>query len=235
MAIFTDNYCVFDFETGGFLNTSGGRPVEQAILKYVDGVAELTTVLVNAFVDEPSFEIGAGAERVHGLSRDLVERDGVHPQEALRLFNEVVEDSLPVWAHNGCGFDFLIHEAESSRYGLSSMSRDRWRDSAALYKGWKLDRLPKADESLPRYFQEVLDTRRKGLPFNLGFLTEELDLGIRASGDEAWDFSNLGLTTESEASIAELGAHRAGFDCVLTHALIQWMQREWRGNVVDLV
>ena len=222
-----------DFETGGFLNSSGARPIEQAVLKYVDGVAEITTVLVNPFFDDPSFAISAGAERIHGLSRDLVEKEGVHSKEALQIFNDVVGPSLPVWAHNGCGFDFLIHEAESARYKLTPLSRDRWRDSAALYKGWKLKRLPKAGEPLPWYFQKVLDVRCKGLLFNLGYLCDELDLGIRSEHGDGWDFGSLGLTASSYSSVAELGAHRAGFDCVLTHALIQWMQKKWRGAVID--
>ena len=234
MSVFSDDYCVFDFETGGFLETRGGRPIEQAVLRYVGGVAEIHTCLVNPFVDDRRFEIGAGAERVHGLSRVVVEDKGVHPSEALQVFHDVVGEAMPIWAHNGCGFDFLIHETESKRYESAPISRARWRDSAALYKGWKLGRLPKASESLPKYFDAVLKVRRRGLLFNLGHLSDSLDLGIKGAKAGEWDFGSLGLTSESLASVAELGAHRAGFYCVLTHALIQWMRREWAGKLVDV-
>lgn len=235
MSVFSDDYYVLDFETGGFLNTSGGRPVEMAVLEFVDGKARITSTLVNPLLDDDSFQIAEQAENVHGISRALIEKEGMHPEHALRLFLEQVGSELPVWAHNGCGFDFPLHESESARYGSSSLERSRFRDSAALYKGWKMDRFPAPGENLHTYFTEVLRTRRQGLYFNLDFLSKELDLGVRRErgGSVAWDFSDLGLSEEESAEISSLGAHRAAFDCILTHALIQWMSRQWRGVVFD--
>lgn len=232
MALFTTDYAVFDFETGGLLNSRGGRPVEMAVLTFIGGTAEITSMLVNPFVDDSGFLIEEGAQRVHGLSREKVEAEGVSPKTAVAQFMSLVGGEMPVWAHNGCGFDFLIHEAEAARYDLPSLARGRWRDSAALYKGWKLGRMPKEGEDLRSYFTSVLRIRRRGLYFNLGHLTKALDLGIRGKGEEEWDFGGLGLSESAQAETASLGQHRAGFDCILTHALIQWMQRNWQDMIV---
>lgn len=235
--IFSDDYAVFDYETGGFLNTRGGRPVEVGILMYRDGKARIHQHLVNPCADDEMFVISLDAEHIHGISHDLIEADGLHPKMSSRILLQGVED-LPVWTHNGVKFDFELMKQECRRYGLTPIEMGRWRDTAALYKAWKIGKYPDQFPNLYTFMKSALNTRRRNLYFNLPYLTNELDLGVEIldeEGNPTGDLAKaagwrvhprLGIDEHELAKVENLGFHRAPFDCVVTHGLVQWCKRE---------
>ncbi len=240
MNIFSDDYVVFDYETGGFLDTPGGRPVEVGMLQYVGGVAKIHSHLVNPRADgDERFVISLDAEKIHGIGHDMLEDEGWHPEKSSSVLLRGLGDELPVWTHNGVKFDFKLMIEECRRFGLSPIPQARWRDTAALYKGWKVGKYPSDFANLVSFMDAALNVRRRGLYFSLTHLTAELDLGVKlfneagnpiTNKDEhvaGWEVSpELGIPEDQLAKVESLGLHRAPFDCVVTHALVQWCKKE---------
>lgn len=238
MKVFTDDYYVFDYETGGFLETAGGRPVEVGLLRYVNGVAKIHSYLVDPTQDDTSFVIDMGAQQAHGISLEMIKKAGCHPKQAAQVMLKAMDDAdLPVWTHNGVRFDFPLLRKECQKYGLSPIESPRWRDSAAIYKAWKIGMYPDQYPSLVKFFQAALAVRRRGLLYNLAFLATELPLGVTLlDGDgnatkdigqvQGWSVDPaLGLDTTELQKVENQGLHRAAFDCVVTHGLVQWCKK----------
>lgn len=243
MRIFTDDYVVMDYETGG-LSRICKRPVETGMLLFKDGEVKLHAHLVNPRLDgDQEFYIDLGAMNVHGIGDEMIEADGWHPKKCAATMIQNTGD-LPLWGHNAARFDFPIMSNEARKFGLTPVSQTQWRDSAAFYKGWRLQKYPDQYPDLMTYMTKVLGIRRKGLLYNLPFLTKTLDLGVRMLDEngEKTDIPgemvvlevdpHLGVSDEIIKSIEQLGAHRAAFDCVVTHGLIQWIKRNI-GAMID--
>lgn len=229
MSLFTPDYFVLDFETGGFSGTNGFRPVEIAVLSFVGGKTSLRSTLVNPY-DDPYFEISPDAEQVHGISREKVLQHG-QPAKDLMLgvhayLNRPEHAKLPIWAHNGVKFDFPLFNSEAARYGLPPLPTSRLRDSAALYKGRAMGTKQQPGESMHAYFLRVLNTPKRGLLFNLKFISDTMFLGLNRKNPEDQNSEliadpSLGMSNETLQKLGSLGAHRAGYDVALTHALVQ--------------
>lgn len=234
--IFSDDYVVFDYETGGLSHITK-RPVETGVLLFKDGKVQIRHHLVHPNLDgDRDFFIEMGAMAIHHITPEMCQADGWHPKKSTE-FLIAASGKWPVWTHNGVKFDFPIFVNECARYGLKPIPQTRWRDSAAIYKGWKLQKYPDQFPNLMEFMQNVLNTRRKGLMFNLPFLSASLDVGVRmidAAGkrtDIPDDMASLeiddylGVSEEDRKMLEKLGAHRAAFDVVVTHGLIQWCRR----------
>lgn len=239
MRVFNEDYVVFDYETGGFVGTPGGYPVEIGILRYKDGEAKVTSFLVDQ-TQNPEFEMSPGAVKAHGITEDMIQRHGVKPEEAASRLHTALSGDLPIWAHMGLAFDFPILEQQNIKYGLEPIDTSRYRDSAGIYKAVTLGE-PISADSLTEDCLNALDVRWRGFFFNLGYLTCTKNIGVRLyddSGDPVGKDNvksasayiidqRLGLSPLQEAKVKGYGLHRAAFDCVVTHGLIQWMRSEW--------
>ncbi len=230
MPLFTDDYVVLDYETGGFAGTSGFRPVEVAILEYRSGVVSARSTIVNPM--DPGFILSDGAEKTHGISMTKIAAEG-KPARAVaeRMHEELSAHDLPIWAHNGVKFDIPLFDQECARYGKKPFHRSRFRDSAALFKGRALGAEPFADETLYQYFVRVLNTPKKGLKFALDFISEVVDVGLRKIECEDGmptleAHPSLGIPNELLRQVEQLGAHRAKYDVLLTHAVIQTLKKD---------
>ncbi len=168
------DYCVFDLETSG-LDSRSCSILELAVIvvennevKYAD------SKLVNARV-----EVIEEVERITGITQDMV--NGGEPLlEVLDWFQKTTTDQMLV-GHNIFKFDHLVLWNECRRFGhslASKLPQGRLRDTAAFYKGLKLGTKPYEGESHARYAYRVLNTRKKGLKFNLKAACEDLEIKV---------------------------------------------------------
>lgn len=239
MPLFTNDYFVFDYETAGLPHSGASfRPLEVGVLRYLHGKATVRTFLVNPFADDPQFSIDPGAQNIHHIDDAMVKTAGVTPADAVDQMARLLQGDSPVWAHNGTPFDFPLLQAECARSARPGIIHtDRERDSAALYKGWKMNFDPKRYRSYRAFAEAVLATRRKGLYFNLNFLIRELDTGIKPTistlTDEIIsvevDYDRLGLDRATTEPLLAQGFHRCGFDVIATHAVVLWMRNNLLG------
>lgn len=229
MSLFTPDYFILDYETGGFSGTRGFRPVEIAVLLFRGGKTTLRSTIINPY-DDPDFQLSPDAEKVHGISEAEMRKNGRPAKEATEALhaylNKPEHADLPIWAHNGAKFDFPLYNTEAGRYGLPMLKQSRLRDSAALYKGRIMGTKPQPGETLHAYFLRVLNTPRRGLLFNLKLIaeTELIGLNRKDPNDPSSPLiadPSLGMSDETLEKLGSLGAHRAGYDVAVTHALVQ--------------
>jgi len=234
MAFFTPDYFVLDYETGGLPNTDNFRPIEVGLLSFRAGRATVDTFMVNPFVDDKFFSIHPTAQTVHGISAEMIRKDGLSPAAATaRALATLTTGNEQIWTHNGWNFDFPLLEAECLRSGATPPAALRLRDSAAVYKALKLGIDPRNFASFNAFASHVFGMRRKGLFFNLMHIADELDLGVTLLRDPQTqqvlraeiDHERLGLNPDDVRLIEQQGAHRAGFDVIVTHALVLWASR----------
>jgi DNA polymerase III epsilon subunit-like protein len=231
MSLFTDDYFVLDYETGGFAGTPGFRPVEAALLTYRGGVVTLRHHVVDP-TDDPSFFVSPGAEDLHHIGMTKIAAEGVPAKHIAEGLQEkfAALPNLPIWGHNCVQFDRLLLERECDRYRLDKPNPFRWRDSAALYKAHKMAVAQLPDERYFEYFARVLGMRRRGLYFSLKHVLETEKLGISVENVDVAPVvvvdPSLGVPQAVADEVVRLGAHRAAFDVLVTHALIQKMQAD---------
>lgn len=232
--IFTDDYYLLDFETGSLPGNPNFRPVEVGLLRHQGGKTKVWTSLVNPKLDDPNFVIDLGAQEIHHITQDMLDKDGISTAKMVEMIQKGIgQDDLPLWAHNGVPFDYPLLDSEYQKQGVPRVKRERLRDSAGIYKGWRINRHPDQYPNLLEYFRAVLNTRVKGLLFNLNHLVTTLtDLGLIVVRDDdgralGWQVEErLGIDAEQQRKLASVGFHRCGFDVVATHAVVQWERRE---------
>lgn len=179
------DYCVFDLETSG-LDSRNCRILELGIAIVENNqITNSKSKLVNAGV-----EVIEEVEKVTGITQEMVDGGG-SIIEVLDWFRDSISDLMLV-GHNIFKFDHLVLWNEAKRNGhvlAGELPQSRLKDTAALYKGFKLGTKPREGESHARYAYRVLNTRVKGLKFNLkaacedlGVVTNDVDFH-RALGD----------------------------------------------------
>lgn len=230
--IFADDYIVIDFETGGFRNTPGFRPVEYGILLYKGGKLTVRSGLVNPYLDDTVFQFPLTLEDKLNITDRDIKTQGIHPKACAQRLNKMLthEDyaGLQVWGHNLLGFDVYLYDQEAERYDQQSLDPIRLRDSAALYKALKMSSLCRGDDLLG-FMRQTLNARRKGLRYSVAHIlaNEELPINATIVDDEMTDWQpcpEIGITDEIYNQMKSEGLHRAGMDCVVTHAIIQWLK-----------
>jgi hypothetical protein len=186
-----------------------------------------------------------GVSKMHGLLihapltggcdvYTLVERGRIPPSERVGLVEPVAIalplQQQPVELHAVVPPDGEVREWECDRYRLDKPNPFRWRDSAALYKAHKMAVAQLPDERYFEYFARVLGMRRRGLYFSLKHVLETEKLGISVENVDVAPVvvvdPSLGVPQAVADEVVRLGAHRAAFDVLVTHALIQKMQAD---------
>jgi DNA polymerase III subunit epsilon len=119
---------IFDTETTGFNHQGDDRMVEIGCIEMIDRV--MTGETFHCYFN-PSRNMPAAAEAVHGLSERFLSDKPVFAQKA-ELLLAFLGDS-PLVAHNA-PFDFGFLNSELVRSGLIPISLDRMIDTIAIAK-----------------------------------------------------------------------------------------------------
>jgi len=242
LPLFTDEYFIFDYETGGFAGTREGRPVELALLYYGQGRVELSHRLINPELDDPTYQQRPEAIAVHGLTPAVLREKGVHPGQADAFLRGAFarNPNSPIWAHCGTSLDFPVAEAEARRFGLQPpwIDDSRLRDSGGIYKGLLIGLKPSEYQSWLHYCRAALAIPRRGLFFSVSHLVSTLDVGVKLIGDPkhptGFDLSvDLGVAPELARELSALGMHRAAFDCVATHGIVNHLRQNTDQDWID--
>lgn len=179
------DYAVFDLETTG-LDAASCRIIEIGwCVVRGDVPASCRSLLVHCPGGVPS-EVRA----LTGISSELLERDGVPIEQALRCFLDETS-GLPLVGHNVLRFDLRFLEAACSRAALPAPHRSRYRDTAALYRAWRLGLSPRPGQDHWSFAMDALDRRGPRFRYALPSCCEAFGISLdgatrhRAAGDVA--------------------------------------------------
>lgn len=164
---------VFDFET------SGVDPVKDYILEV--GLLEEGEEPKSWFVNQTHLltkEQLAARNAVPGLtpvSWESLER-GISPAVSIEVLMESFDKHDLIVGHNIVRFDMLFYAIELKRCGITPENKlvEKVFDTAGAFKGLKLGMIPVVGESQARYSFKALETRAKGLLFNLKHCCSQL-------------------------------------------------------------
>lgn len=175
---FPRNYIVWDLETGG-LDPKTCPIVEVAVVIVQDGtIADQWSALLNNNVD-----IDERATAVHGITREMCEKEGKEPKQVLGRLRQNIYDCEAHVTHNGTRFDLIFLEHALREMGLDIdpvVLFEKHVDTAAMYKADGM-REPKGwQERWNDYFNRVLNLKVPGLKYNVGACCD--DLGISREG-----------------------------------------------------
>ena len=199
-----NSYMCWDLETGGFSS------------KY-ERIIEIGAAIVNNGVivsrrswilNQPDYEIPVQASNVHGITTEIMKKEGMDPKQALLEFFSLYESLNDVGhvilTHNGIQFVIPFLEGELVYQGLQeqlghfvTVMKETAIDSMVLYKGRSLDMVQRYNESFTMFAKRVNGMRVKGLKSNITYcLAKE---GIEIDGE----------------------LHRALIDVEVTHMIYQ--------------
>ena len=158
------SYAVIDLETTG-LDCWTDLITEIGVMVVTpDAQPKAETVLVKIDRPLPEFIVS-----LTGITDQLLAREGIPIDDALLWFKDQVGD-LPLVGHNIIRFDraFLLEAARQHRRRVPQEQRvldevddlpaDRFIDTMALFKGYKLCLDPSTGETHYQYSQRVLQT-----------------------------------------------------------------------------
>lgn len=164
-----DSYTVFDFETTG-LDPHSDRIIQVGLCEVRGGqVTRQADWLVNQNVTIPS-----GASRIHGITTDVMRRDGVAPERSLRVLLDALAQAPAGMGHNIHRFDVLFLEQECRRLGMPMPRVDDYVDTAALFKGHRMGDRRSPRETHREYADRVLSIPVRGLKYSVSACMEHL-------------------------------------------------------------
>lgn len=208
---FPNDYIVLDTETSG-LKPETDRILELAVLKVKDRkpVGGPLTWMLNPTFPKRTFEVPEKITEITGITTVEIATKGMKPRGVLADVLEVVGNSL-IYAHNGIRFDRRFINAEFKRANIGPFQDVQYRDSAAIFKAWRLGVLNWLDHSTFFDFaNKILEHRAYGVFFNLKFCCETLAIDV-----------------------TDLEAHRAGADVVMTYRVIEALRERLACDVCE--
>lgn len=178
---YPNSYVVWDLETSGL------DPVQDKILeigaiviKNGEKVSEHNWVLNN------KIEIPAKITEITGITKEIIDREGIDPVQALVEFEELIShNGYTNLTHNGIKFDIpffaeqyhqLMHTSIEARDNLKRILFSKSVDSAVMVKANKLKAVRKWNENFYQFAIRVMDTKAFGVKFNVGLCCEEMDI-----------------------------------------------------------
>ena len=191
---YPSRYIAWDLETDGFNAALGNHILEIGAALVVDGViTEKKSWLLNHNV-----EIPAHITAINTITKELLDKEGIDPKQALNEFFAFFKVGEPHLTHNGIRFDipFLV-ESANVIYGLSAAQKVDLAarlnataiDTAVIVKGKKLELEQNWNETFKQYADRVMEIRAAGVKYNVALCCEELEIpteGVqmhRALGD----------------------------------------------------
>lgn len=170
-------YCVFDIESTG-LDPQKDRILELGLLVAED---DGSLHIESRFV-KTAAPISAEITTITGLTQEDINEKGQDLHQTLTWFQEAIGEREVLVGHNILQFDFPMIIAECQRTvhplgkHLELICRHHLRDTAAMFKAWKMDAIPRKTDTYYSFSCRVLNSPVKGLKFNLKAAC--LDLGI---------------------------------------------------------
>jgi DNA polymerase III epsilon subunit-like protein len=199
MIAIPETYVVLDLETTD-LKVDQARILEIGLLEVSPDCLNLPKSILVQYAGE----VPEVVTRVTGISTDMVQGPEAIPlKDALDLVLETIGTKSIVVGHNLVKYDvpILKREASRSKSKLGPVLYDeRLRDTAGIYKSWRLGIWPVKGESHVDFTKRVLDIRMRGFKFNLGHCCSELGILTDNLGDAhraAVDVQMTGLVVEA--------------------------------------
>jgi DNA polymerase-3 subunit epsilon len=194
---------VLDTETTGLDPGSGHRIIEIACVEVVDLMP--TGNAFHRYVD-PERDIDPDAERVHGISRHLLQGKPVFgdPDVGAAL-QDFVGDSALV-AHNA-RFDRAFINMELERIGRPIFQEDRWVDTLALAQKRYPGAFNNLDALCKRFKVSLADREKHGALVDAGLLAQ-VYFELRGGRETVLDLGPR-LMDAARASTSLSGAARA--------------------------
>ena len=206
------DYLVLDVETTGFSSVDNRvASVGFCAVKGCEVVQDIHSgQSANIIIKWPA-ETFVGCEKaieIHGIDYDKSQRDGVEPATAMMILSDAIEwarsQGMYIVGHNLLKFDMPFLGMEMSRAGINNRIKcQEVVDTHALVKAMQLGMLPGDDESVSDYFNRVMNFRAKGVFSNLEhYCIDRFELRQKYGVDST-------------------SAHDSGYDCWLTHLVLQ--------------
>jgi len=199
---FPADYVVVDTETSG-LNPYLGRVLEIGVAEVKNREIALPhSWVLNPNFPDDGFEVPEKITTITGITTEEV-AEGQDPALVLARLQGICNQKM-IFTHNGIRFDRLFLDEEYKRWEyeffFANFDKHQFLDTAALYKGQKLNMLPYLKHmSFFNWANRVLKMRAFGVYYNLAYCCEVLGV----------DVSDLGT------------AHRAVVDVVMVHRVVE--------------
>ena len=191
------SYAVFDLETTG-LDANTSQIIEIGWCVVRNQLAGKPRALLVTCEGGVPPEI----RRLTGISNEMLAADGQELGVALTSFLDET-DGLPLVGHNVLRFDMLFVEPACRKAGKAPPARNRYRDTAALYRASRLGMSPRPRQDHWSFAAE--DRPAPGLRFALHVCCAELGISLdnvvrhRAEGD-------VQITQQLYAQLMEIDA-----------------------------
>lgn len=199
-----DDYLVIDLETTGFPNAER----EEYVTQFGYAVVQGRKIIDNesTLLKTPPGWISEGASQVTGITDEMIQRDGSDPKpfymELIKLFELYRKNGCMFVGHNVVGFDAPFLEADFEHHGIDfKFDSNEFIDTGMMFKASQIFAAPADGERLGEFFRRIREvhSRKK---WNLAFAIRQLGLDM-----------TYGINLDE--------AHDAGFDCKITHLLLE--------------
>jgi DNA polymerase III epsilon subunit-like protein len=170
---FPQTYVIYDLETTG-LDPMNDEAIEIGALLVREG----EDPILKTWLLRSSIFITPEITRITGITQDNIDRFGRDPVECWKEFAKFtgIDTSVSAYhliGHNIIGFDNAFTQRALEKIGLSLINV-RCIDTAAIFKGGKMNELRKPGESHKAYAKRILGTKVPGLKYNLQLAYTEL-------------------------------------------------------------
>ena len=207
--VLPDNYLVIDLETTGLPNK--GR--EEYVTQFGYACVENRQIVDNyeSLLKTPPGWINPEASRVTGITDEMIQKDGKDPKDfyqmLIELFGTVRQSEWMFVGHNIAKFDCPFLETDFKHYEHSFKFRAaEVIDTGMMFKASQIFASPADGESLGQFFNRVSQIRSRA-KWNLVFTMKRMGLDMK-----------YGLDFDK--------AHGAGFDCKMTHLLLEDLRQK---------
>lgn len=174
------SYLVFDFETSGL-----DRNTDRIIQVGLHAVRPQEPAIRESWLVNQDCRIDPEAALRHKLTIDRLRSHGIPPEESLRRLLDRLGGAKVCIGHNIHRFDVPFLLAECRRFNVTPPETRDYIDTAAHYKGWKLNMKQLAGETQKAFADRVLELRVKGLKYAIPECVR--DLKIKAEGGALHD------------------------------------------------
>lgn len=208
-----DDYLVIDIETSGFrYNPKPGKKPDVIVQIGYAAVSDRKVVKNAAhYIRRPAGTMRGAALEITGITDDILQEEGEEPNEFyprfVKLLNLYRDSGCMFVGHNIVSFDGPFMTAEFGRQGLDfAFKNGEFIDTGCIFKAAQMQSQPGPHETLESYFSRIRHTR--------SHVKWRLEFAISA------------YEIEKKHKLDLNKAHDAGFDCLLTHYLLESLRNE---------
>jgi len=152
------------------------------------------------------------AIKVHGIDFARSQKEGVDPKEVFGIVADIIGwakgQGMMIVGHNLFRFDLPYLKIEMAHYNLDlNVKQEEVLDTGVFVKGMQVGSIPGDTERLYEYCRRIMSLPVKGVRYNLAnYCVQRFGLGMKYN-------------------ISSEKAHDAGYDCYLTHLVIQELNK----------